>query len=117
MLRVGRWRIREGSARPWTAFNASDTDKIKEQLARGVPVIFGMRWSRKMVDLQGDRVLDEDDTPGEGHATVVVGYDDAKRGFLIQNSFGPAWGDKGFGWFGYDFWKRNIGRNPAFVIE
>jgi C1A family cysteine protease len=117
MLRVGRWRIREGSARPWTAFNASDTDKIKEQLARGVPVIFGMRWSRKMGDLKGDRVLDEDDTPGDGHAMVAVGYDDAKRGFLIQNSFGPAWGDRGFGWFGYDFWKRNIGRNPAFVIE
>jgi len=87
----------------------------KQQLARGVPVIFGTHWTRKLAGLRGDAVLEEDDTPGEGHAMVVVGYDDAKRAFLIQNSFGQSWGNKGYGWFGYEFWKRNI--RVAYVIE
>jgi C1A family cysteine protease len=101
----------------WTAFNATDGDKVKGQIARGVPVIFTMRATKKMAELKGDAVLNDDDTPGEGHAMVAVGFDDAKRAFLVQNSAGTGWADKGLGWFGYDFWKRNVGRSPAFVIE
>jgi C1A family cysteine protease len=68
-----------------------------------------------MGDLRGDAVLEGDDTPGEGHAMVVVGYDESKRAFLVQNSLGSSWGNKGYGWFGYDFWKRNV--RAAYVIE
>jgi C1A family cysteine protease len=46
---------------------------------------------------------------------MVVGYDDAKMGFLVQNSSGKTWGANGYGWFGYDFWHRNV--SVAFVIE
>jgi C1A family cysteine protease len=108
--RASRYRIRG-----WATFDAKDIDKVKEQIARGVPVIFAMRGTPKMFSLRGDAVLEEDDTPGEGHSMVVVGYDDAKKAFLIQNSFGRSWGNNGFGWFGYNFWKRNAG--PGFVIE
>lgn len=109
-------RAKQFRIKGWAAFNATDIDKVKEQLARGVPVIFTMRASRKMAELRGNDVLTEDDTPGTGHAMVAVGYDEARKAFLIQNSLGPGWGDKGFGWFGYDFWKRNAGHGPGFVI-
>jgi len=99
----------------WSALDATAIDKVKEQLARGVPVIFTMRSNAKISSLQGDAVLTQDDAPGEGHAMVAVGYVDEKNAFLIENSFGPGWGTKGFGWFGYDFWKRNVG--PGYVIE
>jgi C1A family cysteine protease len=108
--RAGSYKIRG-----WAAFDATNTDKVKEQIARGVPVIFGMRWTAKMSNLRGDAVLEEDDTPGEGHAMIAVGYDDSKKAFLIQNSFGRTWGAHGYGWFGYEFWKRNVG--PGYVIE
>jgi C1A family cysteine protease len=108
--RAKRFRIKS-----WAAFDAMALDKVKQQLARGVPVIFGMHWTRKLGGVRGDAVVDEDDIPGEGHAMVVVGYDDAKRAFLIQNSFGQSWGNKGYGRFGYDFWKRNV--RVGFVIE
>jgi C1A family cysteine protease len=108
--RAGKYKIRG-----WAAFDARDIDQVKEQVARGVPVIFGMRWTAKMSSLHGDAVFEEDDTPGEGHVTVVVGYDDSKKAFLIQNSFGPTWGTRGYGWFGYEFWKRNVG--TGYVIE
>ncbi len=32
-----------------------------------------------------------------GHAAVIVGYD-VKRGFIVMNSYGPKWGDGGFGY-------------------
>ena len=52
---------------------------------------------------------------GGSHAMVVVGYDDDRQAFRILNSWGRNWGEGGYGWFGYDFWKRNV--KVGFVIE
>ncbi len=108
-------RAKQFHIKSWAAFDATALDKVKEQLARGVPVIFATHWTRKLAALRGDAILEEDDIPDEGHAMVVVGYDDAKRAFLIQNSFGSSCGNKGHGWFGYEYWKRNV--RVGFVIE
>jgi C1A family cysteine protease len=49
-----------------------------------------------------------------GHAVVVVGYDDNHRcrslkgALLIRNSWGPAWGDEGYGWLPYDYVRRYL---------
>jgi hypothetical protein len=40
-----------------------------------------------------------------GHAFAIVGYNE--RGFLIQNSWGPAWGSYGYGIISYDDWQSN----------
>lgn len=34
---------------------------------------------------------------GEGHAVVVVGFDDNTGELLLRNSWGPTWGDRGHG--------------------
>lgn len=31
------------------------------------------------------------------HAMAIVGYDDALDGFIVENSWGTGWGDKGYG--------------------
>ncbi len=36
-----------------------------------------------------------------GHATPIVGYDDNKQAFLVQNSWGTSWGNKGFYYMPY----------------
>jgi len=36
------------------------------------------------------------------HAMVIVGYDDQKQAFLIQNSWGTQWGQRGYGWVAYE---------------
>ncbi len=40
-----------------------------------------------------------------GHAFAVVGY--TPYGFIVQNSWGPSWGMKGFAVLTYDDWARN----------
>jgi hypothetical protein len=37
-----------------------------------------------------------------GHAVVIVGYDDAGQYFIVKNSWGAFWGEKGFFRIGYD---------------
>lgn len=38
-----------------------------------------------------------------GHAVVAVGYSDAKKAFLIRNSWGTSWALSGYFWMPYDF--------------
>lgn len=36
------------------------------------------------------------------HAINVIGWDDGKQAWLVKNSWGEYWGDKGYGWVGYN---------------
>jgi Papain family cysteine protease len=36
-----------------------------------------------------------------GHAVPIIGYDDTKKAFLVQNSWGTAWGNHGFFYLPY----------------
>jgi hypothetical protein len=41
-----------------------------------------------------------------GHAFVIVGYND--KGFWVQNSWGPEWGDEGVALWSYEDWIVNV---------
>jgi len=41
-----------------------------------------------------------------GHAICIVGYDDNKGIFKFKNSWGKAWGDKGYGYLSYDYIRK-----------
>jgi C1A family cysteine protease len=45
--------------------------------------------------------------PGEqmlgGHAVAIVGYDMAKRVFIVRNSWGSKWGDRGYFYMPFDY--------------
>jgi C1A family cysteine protease len=69
---------------------------------------FGMQTGAIPLPARGER-------PQLSHALVAVGYDDAReirnpidgrtsRGALrVRNSWGPLWGDVGYGWLPYDY--------------
>jgi hypothetical protein len=40
-----------------------------------------------------------------GHAFAIVGYN--RDGFIVQNSWGPGWGDGGFATLTYEDWREN----------
>ncbi len=48
------------------------------------------------------------------HAIVIVGWDDSKRAFLLKNSWGTRWGDKGYMWIEYG--SNNIGFGSAWAV-
>lgn len=47
------------------------------------------------------------------HAFAIVGY--TPEGFIIQNSWGPSWGSKGYALLGYDDWFES--RQDAWVAR
>lgn len=65
---------------------ASDNEQRKAALAQGFPVVFGMP-----MDSYGYAGI---------HAMVMVGYN--KTGFIVENSWGTAWGDGGYFTLPYD---------------
>lgn len=86
---TGVYRIREDGARRARI--------IRESIAAGHPVVFGMA-----VDDAYMRWSDARTYPGRtgedrgGHAQVIVGY--TRGAFIVQNSWGRDWGASGFAW-------------------
>ena len=52
-------------------------------------------------------------TPLGGHAFAIVGYN--SEGFLVQNSWGPGWGENGLALWQYEDWLENI--KDAWVVR
>ena len=48
------------------------------------------------------------------HAIVIVGWDDKKKAFLVKNSWGTQWGEKGYIWVAYDC--NNIGYGATWAV-
>jgi hypothetical protein len=73
--------------------------KVKRALAQREPVIIGMAIRENFYQLNQAKFWWPNignTNPAGGHAMTVVGYDDQVGAFLIFNSWGPNWGDKGF---------------------
>ncbi len=78
-----------------------DLNQMKGCLASGYPFIFGFTvyesFESTTVARTGHAQLPGwGERPIGGHAVMAVGYDDAKQWFLVRNSWGAAWGMKGY---------------------
>lgn len=95
---------------------------FKNYLNQNIPVIVGMHVGRKFLTLSGPlstqeyTPINEMNRYSRGHAITVVGYDDNLRGgsWIIANSMGLKWGDRGFGAIPYEC---NVDIGEAFVIK
>ena len=69
-------------------------DEIKHSVVEGVPVIFGI-WTDST--FQRLNIINSVWRPPQrgryGHAMVIVGYN--STGFVVDNSWGPVWGNRG----------------------
>ncbi|MDD5201150.1 MAG: C1 family peptidase, partial [Terrimicrobiaceae bacterium] len=75
--------------------------EMRTCLAEGYPFVFGFTVYEAFesaevaqsgalnLPAKGERVVG-------GHAVMAAGYDDATQRFLIRNSWGPTWGQKGY---------------------
>lgn len=100
----------------WSRFAATDIETVKSQLARGVPVIFDIHDHADFKSFKGDKIFDAPGAfNGGGHTMVAVGYDDNRKAFRIQNSWGRKWGDAGYAWLSYRVWLNNT--HVGYVVE
>jgi Papain family cysteine protease len=79
-------------------------DRVIQELEQGRPMIILLMLSRAFYQRhpQGvvDPASDERPEPERRHAVVAVGHGtvDGQRTILVRNSWGPNWGDAGYGW-------------------
>jgi C1A family cysteine protease len=102
------------------SFNIS-TDALnttKSCIVSGKPVLyaFGVYASFMTIDSKGIAPIpnpinyedynDPQDPFYGGHEVCIVGFDDSKKHLEVVNSWGDQWGDKGFFYVPYDFFKN-----------
>ncbi|MFC5450320.1 C1 family peptidase [Paenibacillus aestuarii] len=93
-----------------------DLAGIKAALADGQPVVFGIWIYESFEGAQAARTgrIPYPDRNKEqllgGHALLAVGYRDGKKKgqgtMIVRNSWGKNWGDKGYGYMSYAFFKN-----------
>ena len=76
-------------------------DQLRSCLAEGFPIVFGMSvYPTFMSDIVAKTgyvtMPGLKEAPEGGHAIVLVGYDKIKELFIVRNSWGSDWGDKGY---------------------
>lgn len=91
-------------------------EDMKRQIAKGNPVIIGMRVDDDFVS-NSIRLWDKNNSAFYGnHAVVLTGYDDEKQAFRLLNSWGSNWGENGYIWATYRKIEEAI-RDEAYVIQ
>jgi hypothetical protein len=97
----------------------------KQALAEGKPVIFGLALFDSFAGCASSGGVvpmpAPDDVPHKAHrehAMCAVGYSEPERVFIVRNSWGEAFGDKGYCYIPFDYLlnpKFNDGDNWIFV--
>lgn len=91
---------------------------IKRYLMAGLPSMFGFSvYSSIPPAGEGTGNIPfpvEGDSQLGGHAVLTVGFDDQRKigkdkgALLIRNSWGEAWGEKGYGWLPYSYVEAGL---------
>ena len=68
---------------------------------RGGGLVVGTDWKSGMWDTDPEGFVRYRGATEGGHAWYVYGASERRQAFRAQNSWGPAWGDKGRFWFAY----------------
>ncbi len=100
----------------YALINSGDTTAVKNLLRNNIPVMMGLNVydNAKYQYFEGLNTTNYTYNPLTatgalakgcqllgGHATPIIGYDDTKKAFLVQNSWGTSWGNHGFYYMPY----------------
>jgi C1A family cysteine protease len=83
-------------------------EQLKQCLIEGYPFVFGFNVyssfeSQEVVETGIMPMPKEGEELLGGHAVCAVGFDDNKQVFIVRNSWGDSWGDKGYFYMPYAF--------------
>jgi C1A family cysteine protease len=88
----------------------TDLNAWKKCLADGYPIIFGISLFKGFDSCSQNKGVVPMPSPDEAsrqahglHAMLCVGYSEVDKLFIIRNSWGEKWGDKGYCYMPYDY--------------
>lgn len=93
----------------WATVDKTNISNVKTLLSMNLPIIIAITVDGSFDSLSSANNWiwkSHSGTVRGGHAICVVGYDDAKQAFKVQNSWGKTWGDNGFFWIDYTFFAK-----------
>ena len=100
---AGNFRIRD-----WKRLERGKLDDVKGEIAAGNPVVIGMLLPPSFSRHKGSAAFDDTTPSPDAHAMTVIGYDDNLRAFRLINSWGTAWGDRGYAWVSYRAFQADV---------
>ena len=87
-------------------------NQFKGCLAAGYPFVFGFTvYSSFMTDQVAQTGImpmpGVNDSVMGGHAVMAVGFDNVNKWYIIRNSWGEGWGEKGYFYMPFDYMHNN----------
>ncbi len=86
--------------------------QLKQALIEHGPLVAPLHVDKCFQVYQGG-VFNGHNKGNPNHDVVLIGWDDEKRAWLIKNSWGEEWGEKGYAWVTYG--SNNIGIFAAWI--
>lgn len=89
-----------------------DLEAVKQNIAQGAPVIIAMKVPYSFQDMLGKKIWKPTNSERRrinqlgGHAMCLTGYDENRQLFEVMNSWGEEWGDRGFVYIPYQYFKE-----------
>ena len=83
---------------------------MKNALAHGKPFVLGIVVYESFGNAEKGGMMPipaNNERAQGGHAVCGVGFDDSKQAFIVRNSWGADWGDKGYFYMPYEFFKTS----------
>ena len=83
-------------------------EALEQTLAQGFPICFGFAVYASFESAQVAKtgmvpMPKPDEKDLGGHAVLIVGYDRKRKLFIVRNSWGSGWGDKGYFYMPYQY--------------
>ncbi|CAF4072604.1 unnamed protein product [Adineta steineri] len=86
-----------------------DLNEMKSCLAQGFPFAFGLKLYSSFDNAAKNGIvsipnkLEQNQKSDRSHALLAVGYSDRSNAFIVRNSWGEDWGDKGYCYIPYEY--------------
>lgn len=98
-----------------------DLDHIKTALAEGFPIAISLRIYDSFGSNSSGFIYRPSDSEIKSkeygnHAMIVCGYSEERKVFIVRNSWGETFGDKGYCYISYSYIEDKELLNSAFIV-
>ena len=102
-----------------TYHRLKNLSQLKQAISNGYPVPASVTWAFRDYDenyILNKPTQKEIDKCEDGHAIVVVGYDDATQLIEIRNSWSNLWGNEGYAYMTYNTFKMVVDYSDTYAV-